>query len=165
MKNGKKVEAVEKNPEAQNGAEQQGLYPEVMSDNPDVMRKATAILEQSVMHYSGPLPHPDLLRQFGEIVPNGPERIFKVFEAESEHAREMQKLSLQADVERDRRAQWMSFAIMLTSLGVVAFAIYCGSTIVAGIAGIFSALAVLFLALRVLFPKRKINDPKPDAES
>ncbi len=30
--------------------------------------------------FSGPIPHPDIFRQYGEIIPNAPERILKVFE-------------------------------------------------------------------------------------
>lgn len=47
--------------------------------------------------YSGVVPHPDLLRQFDEIVPNGAERIFAMAEAEqsARHAGQTTALSIE----------------------------------------------------------------------
>lgn len=36
---------------------------------------------------TGPLPPPDLLREYGEIVPNSPERIIRMMEDEAKHRR------------------------------------------------------------------------------
>jgi len=54
---------------------------------------------------------------------------------------------------RDSRAQWLSFTIMLVSLGVVVLAIIYNNLPT----GIISSLATLFLALRVLFVKKNRN--------
>ena len=40
--------------------------------------------------YSGPLPHPDILRSFEEIVPGAAQRIFVQFEEQSTHRRTME---------------------------------------------------------------------------
>lgn len=40
--------------------------------------------------YSGPLPHPDILRNFEEIVPGSAQRIFVQFEEQSAHRRAME---------------------------------------------------------------------------
>jgi uncharacterized membrane protein len=40
--------------------------------------------------YAGPLPHPDILRNFEEIVPGSAQRIFSQFEEQSSHRRKME---------------------------------------------------------------------------
>ena len=44
----------------------------------------------SVSAYSGPLPHPDILRGFEEIVPGSANRLFTQFEEQSAHRRTME---------------------------------------------------------------------------
>jgi uncharacterized membrane protein len=41
--------------------------------------------------YSGPIPPPDLLAKFGEIIPNGADRILKMAEEQSKHRRCIEK--------------------------------------------------------------------------
>lgn len=36
--------------------------------------------KESISMYSGPLPHPDMLREYAKIVPDAPERILKMAE-------------------------------------------------------------------------------------
>jgi uncharacterized membrane protein len=76
-----------------------------------------------VMHfeesfYCGPYPPPELLKDFENAMPGAGDRIFKLMEGEAEHRREMEKRSLEAQVD-DRRAyrrlegrgQFFGFAI------------------------------------------------------
>lgn len=59
----------------------------------NVQRKITGMLiEQSrIMVYSGPIPHPDLLREFDQIIPNGADRIMKQAELQSAHRQSLEK--------------------------------------------------------------------------
>jgi len=57
------------------------------NDNP--MRGIIAQATSSV--YSGPIPPPDLLAKFGEIIPNGADRILKMAEEQSNHRRCIEK--------------------------------------------------------------------------
>ncbi|WP_273483568.1 DUF2335 domain-containing protein [Desulforamulus ruminis] len=104
--------------------------------------------------FSGPIPPPEVFRRYGEVVSDAPERILRVFELESEHTRNMQRICLEAEIARDKRAQWMAFAVMSAALGVTIFAIRYGDIPT----GIISALATLFFALRVLFIKKDTNE-------
>ena len=101
--------------------------------------------------FIGPIPPADEFRRYGEVIPDAPERILKIFELDSQHTREMQKIALKAETSRDTRAQWMSFCIMVAALAVMVISIIYGNTL----AGIFTGVATLFLALRVLFIKKK----------
>ena len=100
--------------------------------------------------YRGPIPPPNLLREYGNIVPDAPERILRVFEEDSAHTRKMQEKALEAEISRDTRAQWMAWSIMAASFALTAFLAYLGQLA----AGTFSALATLFVAIRVLYSKK-----------
>lgn len=42
-------------------------------------------------HYSGPIPPPELLKEFDNIIPNGADRILKLAENQSSHRQEVEK--------------------------------------------------------------------------
>lgn len=66
----------------------------------------------SKTHFQGPLPHPDIFRQYGEIIPDAPERILRVFEDDSKHAREIQMAALVAQKADNSRVHWMAFCLI-----------------------------------------------------
>lgn len=120
-------------------------------------KNAIAASEQGLVvtaSFAGPIPPPEVFQQYGNVVPDAPERILKVFEADSQHTREMQKAALEAEIKRDSRAQWMAFAVMIAALGLTALAVVYGSVP----AGIVIGLATLFLALRVLFVSKSLKE-------
>ncbi len=53
--------------------------------------------------FSGPLPHPDLLRHYNEILPGVAERIFSMAEAEAEHQHAMESVPLQYTSKETKR--------------------------------------------------------------
>lgn len=54
--------------------------------------RAVAVSQSMAMFHSGPLPPPQQLAQYNETVPNGGERIFKVFEEQSAHRRYLERI-------------------------------------------------------------------------
>jgi len=121
--------------------------PAIISDQDKQEKKGKLVT--ATQEFAGPIPHPEIFRQYGLVVPDAPERILKVFELDSQHTRDMQKNILAAEVRRDLRAQWMSYSILLVSLGIMAYSVRYGN-VVSG----FSGLATLILALRALFFKK-----------
>src|ERR1700721_2948352 len=71
----------------------------------------------SVSHqYSGPLPPPDLLNQFNQVIPNGAERIMVMVEQQNKH-----RMGIETTVVKNQ--QWQStlgqyFALFITMLGL-----------------------------------------------
>ena len=55
------------------------------------------------MTFQGPIPPPDLLRQYNEIIPDGANRILKMAEAQSAHRIDLEATVIKGD---DRRANW-----------------------------------------------------------
>jgi uncharacterized membrane protein len=66
--------------------------------------------------FSGPLPHPDILRQYDEIIEGGAERIIKMAESQSAHRQELERWAVKS-------GSVLSFvgvaAALIISLGVL----------------------------------------------
>lgn len=79
--------------------------------------------------FSGPLPPPELLRQYEEILPGLPERIVSSWEAESQHRRSLENRAAGIS----ERGQWIAAALAVLFLGVSGLLIYFGQS-AAGVA-------------------------------
>jgi uncharacterized membrane protein len=62
--------------------------------------------------FNGPIPHPDIFKKYGEVVPDAPERILRVFEEDSKHSREIQAKALEAQKCDNRRVHWMAWSLI-----------------------------------------------------
>ena len=99
-----------------------------------------------VQKYSGPLPPPEELKKYGEIVKNGAERIFAQFERQTNHRQNMEETKTRATIRLDNRSLTLSFILALLGIGFAGFLVYMdrfgyGVTVFLleflGIAGIF----------------------------
>lgn len=103
---------------------------------PPVARAANPAA-QTVQHiqttsqvYEGPIPHPEILRQFDELVPGTAERLIKLAEEESHHRRELERLAQEANVSAQQRqlgiGEYQSRAVFRSDImGQVAGLIVC----------------------------------------
>jgi uncharacterized membrane protein len=85
---------------------------------------------RSVIHlerrlHTGPLPHPAILREMGEIYPEAPKLIFEDFHAQSSHRREIEKKVIDNRINLSYRGQLIGGTI--GGIGIV------GSLIVIGL--------------------------------
>ena len=111
-----------------------------------VAKRVMGVMSQH-SHFEGPIPHPDIFRKYGDVIPNAPERILKVFEDDSKHAREIQFAALNAQKSDNHRVQWMAWSLIFGGFllsAIFAFwnkdwlaGIILGSTLVGTIAGFF----------------------------
>ena len=53
---------------------------------------------QTLTHYQGAIPHPDILSGFETIVPGAAERIIKLAEEESHHRRNLEIMAMNANI-------------------------------------------------------------------
>ncbi len=111
---------------------------ESASHSADSIEKKVEFVARA-LSFRGPVPPPEMLRQYDEIVPGSPERLFQQFEKHAEHKRAVEKRTLeleekrlrwiredqQADREEARRGQIISacllIAALLTSFLIVAW--------------------------------------------
>ncbi|MCP4658235.1 MAG: DUF2335 domain-containing protein [bacterium] len=97
--------------------------------------------------YSGPIPPPQLLKEFGELVADAPERILKAWEEEGTHRRKLEEFLLRSEYELKRNGQRSAlFLVTLLSVGSIALVLTGHSvTGVAVIIGEIIGIAALFL--------------------
>ena len=58
-------------------------------------------------HWEGPLPNPEALERFDQVVPNGAERIFKMAEVEHAHRIAYETEALRVSVAEAKRGQYL----------------------------------------------------------
>ena len=66
--------------------------------------------------FSGPLPHPSILKQYNDIVPDAAERILKKFEAQSEHRQFLEKTVVRADIKKSYIGMILGALIALVTI-------------------------------------------------
>lgn len=92
--------------------------------------------------FSGPLPPPDILRAYGEVVDGGAERIVSQWERETKHRQDLESRMANAYISGMTRAQWMAFVVILV-IGAGGLIIVALGHAIAGFAAFFLALAAL----------------------
>ena len=68
---------------------------EVIDDLPEEKRKVVQQVVKITELYSGPLPHPSILKQYNEINPDFAERIMSMAEKDQEHIIELNKKTIE----------------------------------------------------------------------
>ena len=80
-------------------------------------------VSQVASAWQGPLPSPEAVKQFDEIVESGAERIFRMAELEQQHRINSEKLIIQVNSEAARaeikaaiRGAWMGFIVPILAI-------------------------------------------------
>lgn len=94
------------------------------------------ILVRQSSSFSGPLPPPEVLRGFEDIVPGAAERIIKMAEEQSFHRRVLEKKVIDSDISRSKWGQILGFVIAVIGLGVSAVVAVFGSAVAGGVIGV-----------------------------
>ena len=84
---------------------------------------------------SGPLPTPDILLGYDEVLPGAAERIMRMAEKEQASAREVEGIAVRAATADNRRGQIFGFLVALAAFGTASFLGYLGHEIAAAIVG------------------------------
>jgi uncharacterized membrane protein len=92
--------------------------------------------------FSGPLPPPEMLRQYNEIAPGMAERIVAMAEEQSSHRRTLEKKVVFGNELRAHIGQWMAFAISLAGIGAGVYLIMHDKP-TEGLVSIFGPLAAV----------------------
>lgn len=96
---------------------------------------------QSV-NYSGPIPHPSLLKEFNEVIPDGANRIMVMAETQAEHRQKLESKMIEANNRDSLLGVIFAGSIGLLAVGGSIFLIAIDKSI-AGLAVMFSALTTL----------------------
>lgn len=84
--------------------------------NPPPTTQTTAIARYEASSFSGPLPHPDILARYNEVVPNGAERIFAAFERQGVHREALEMVVVKGNIRSLTMGAWFGFIIAMTAV-------------------------------------------------
>lgn len=85
--------------------------------------------------HSGPLPSVETFREYGNVVPDAPERILRMAEKEQDAAHEFTRAAVRNERHLVSQGQWMGFATMLVAL--------CGGIYMAAVGEVIFACALV----------------------
>lgn len=123
-----------------------------------------SVTETKVASFSGPIPHPEVLSGYESLVPGAADRIISMAEREQEYRHRIVEKAVDANVARDRRGQWMGFAIATVGLLISALVIYYGRDHTAAVVGGTVLGGADFVALVALFVRQQKDDDPPASE-
>lgn len=106
------------------------------TNSPDRHNQDAALVVHQSQSFSGPLPPPDILKKFDEVVPGAAERIIKMAEEQSAHRKDLERKVIESDIARSKWGQVLGFFIAITGLAISAIIAIYGSAIAGGIIGV-----------------------------
>ncbi len=108
--------------------------------------------------FSGPLPPPEVLKRFEEVVPGSAERIIKMAEGQFVHRTALEKKVIDSDIARSKLGQILGFTIAIIGLVCsVVISIY-GNQIagtILGVGTLVSLVSVFMYGSRVRKEERE----------
>ena len=81
-------------------------------------------LVQETYHHSGPLPAPEILSKYDEILPGAAQRIISMAEKEQTSAIDSRAFALRETAAETKRGQWLAFGIAMSAFvtaGILGF--------------------------------------------
>jgi uncharacterized membrane protein len=75
-----------------------------------------AVSQASISQFSGPLPPPDALRAYNDILPGAAERIFQMAEKQSDHRQQLENRVATAQIGQSNRGQLYALIIAIAFL-------------------------------------------------
>ena len=92
---------------------------DILEQLPEQERKKVIMLLMRVsksMSYKGPVPHPDIVKGYNEVIPNGGERILAMSEKQSNHRIDLEKFAITEQLKQSRNGQLLGFIIAVICL-------------------------------------------------
>ncbi len=83
---------------------------------PNSSQKLTQARISASYSFSGPLPPPELLARYNDVVPNGAERIMQMAEHQQTHRQDLEKTVIGGNVQSEKRGQYMGLTIAVLVL-------------------------------------------------
>jgi len=97
--------------------------------------------------WTGPMPPPDILAGYNDIIPDGAERILRMAEKQSDHRMDMEKIVVNRELNQSGRGQNYALIIVILVLIASFSLIYLGHEVAGGVLGVVDlvALASVFI--------------------
>ncbi len=124
----------------------------------------TTVAEVVASQYSGPLPHPEMMRQYNEIHPDFADRIIASWEKETDHRHKLESMAVQSEIDKEKtissdvkRGQWLAFWLAIGFLGAGSFLVYSGYQITGAFFGATGFIGIVLAFLNTAFNSRDNN--------
>lgn len=114
---------------------------ELIEENPSFSIQQ---MEQMEQMFAGPLPHPDILKGYGNIDSSFPDRILKLAEKDQEHSISMEEYAIKENFKANRRGTDAGLIVCVLAILIGAFLIYNDKS-VAGLVTLLTPLAGLIV--------------------
>lgn len=120
------------------------------------------LLEERTLSFSGPLPPPEVLEKYNNIIPDAAERIFKMAEQQSAHRRSLEAQVIASDIKNSKWGLVFGFIIGFSGIiGSVLTSIYA-SQLAGGVLGIGSLAALVGVFIYGSQLRKKEREGKRD---
>lgn len=137
----------------------------ISSESLTVEKKVDLALAISSYSFSGPLPHPELLRRYNETLPGAAERIFKLAESQAAHRQDMERTIIRSGANQTKMGQWFAFVLSIMALCFSFYLAIENHTVVASVIGgsTILGLASIFIIGKIKKDKEE-SIPNEDAD-
>lgn len=95
----------------------------------------------TIAHFQGPVPPPEVLAKYDEVVPGAADRIFAMAERQAVHRQDLERKVISSNITGERLGTVLGFILAMTALVGGFYLIATGHGSV-GIASIISSLAI-----------------------
>lgn len=132
--------------------EQQALTQLLQRHKTDV---AVAISSRTTSAFQGPLPPPNILRDYEDIVPGSAAKIIDWADSERSHRHRTETTIVRAETTRDLRGQLLAALVALAGFSVAAFALYLDH---AGVAALITAMDIGGMVAAFIYGRRNSEE-------
>lgn len=117
---------------------------DLVAENPSHRRE---LREMFLYHFSGPLPPPEVLRQYDELIPGFSRTLLDNWRDQSEHRMGLEKAVVESNIRQARHGLYAGIVVSLAGLSASVALGWAGAEIAAGVVGgsTLASLAGAFL--------------------
>ena len=83
--------------------------------------------------WAGPIPPPELLAEYDQVIPNGAERILSMAEKQSDHRMRMEVAEVSSEHTLAQRGLWIGMTVVFAVLVLTGYLAYLGATTAAAV--------------------------------
>ncbi len=124
---------------------------EAEPDIKELLLKTMTVMQSQSVHRSGPLPSPEDLEHYNEVIPNGADRIMKMAENQLEHRLSIEKSVVNSNNNDSRLGQIFGFVLSIVCIGA---AVYLGINDHEWLAGIIATTTIIGLITTFVLGKK-----------
>lgn len=138
-----------------------------LKDMPEPQRKAVEAILLGISvtkHYSGPVPSPEMLKAYEEVLPGCAERLVSVFEQQTKHRMNIENQIVPHEIKQAGRGQNYGFILALAFLIVSGALIALGHEVAGTVLGTVDLVALVSVFVLGKYYQRKERKEEASSE-